>query len=277
MISVIIPTYNRADFVLEAIESVLNQTYQNFELIVVDDGSTDETEEKVQKSFPNKLSFIKQPNQGVSSARNTGIQSSNGDWIAFLDSDDYWLPKKLDIQTMFLQKNQSALICQTEEIWIRKDKRVNQKKIHKKHSGLIFEYCLPLCIVSSSSVIIKRELLDRVGGFDTNLPACEDYDLWLRIAKDHPIYFIDEPLIIKRGGRSDQLSHQYWGMDRFRVHALVNLLESNILNQAQKELTLLELEKKCNILIQGFLKRKNMVDAKKYEDLKKRFCELLYV
>ncbi|MCB1191277.1 MAG: glycosyltransferase [Leptospiraceae bacterium] len=273
MVSVIIPTYNRADFVLEAIESVLSQTFINFELIVVDDGSTDTTIEQIQSKFSSRLNLISQSNRGVSAARNTGIQNSKGDWIAFLDSDDYWLPKKLEVQVEYLQKNPSVLMCQTEEIWIRDRKRVNPKKKHQKYSGYIFEQCLPLCIVSPSSVIIKRELLDRVGGFDTDLPACEDYDLWLRIAKDYPIYFLNEPLIVKRGGHGNQLSQKYWGMDRFRVQALIKLLESNTLDQHQKEITLSELEKKCNILIQGFLKRGNRTDAEKYENLKQKDWE----
>lgn len=229
-VSVIIPTYNRAAFLEEAIESVLSQDYKDFELIVVDDGSTDETRDIVGRHSESVV-YLYQDNKGVSCARNTGIRNSFGEYIAFLDSDDKWLPKKLYSQASFFSCNPYALICHTEEIWIRRGVRVNPMKKHKKYSGMIFEKVLPLCIISPSSVMMKRELLfDGIGFFDEGLPACEDYDLWLRIAARHPIYLIETPLIIKRGGHPDQLSQKFAGLDRFRIKALVNILESGVLS-----------------------------------------------
>ncbi|OQY28177.1 MAG: glycosyl transferase [Candidatus Cloacimonetes bacterium 4572_55] len=270
-VSVIIPTYNRVVMLQEAITSVLEQTYTDFELIVVDDGSTDETQE-VLRQYADRLIYLRHDeNQGVSAARNRGIRSARGEWIAFLDSDDLWRPEKLEIQIAFFDKTPDAHICQTEEIWVRRGKRVNPKKIHRKYSGDVFRHCLPLCIVSPSAVMIRRKLLDEVRLFDESLPACEDYDLWLRISKKYPIYLINQPLIVKRGGHSDQLSGKYWGMDRFRVQSIANLLKNNDLSDEQYQLAVSELHRKCGILIQGFRKRKKFEDAEKYQIIKEKY------
>jgi len=253
-VSVIVPTYNRADRLEEAINSVINQTYQDFELIVVDDGSIDNTS-KVVKSFPNVQYLSMENNSGVSKARNTGLDIAKGEFICFLDSDDLWNEKKLQIQVHWMENNTDSQICYTDEIWIRNGVRVNQMNRHRKHSGDIFRYCLALCIVSPSSVMIRAKLFDEIGNFDESLPACEDYDLWLRIALKYAFHFIEEPLIIKKGGHADQLSRKFWGMDRFRVAALKKLLDKNLLDQEKLQLTRSALIEKCSILIQGFEKR----------------------
>ena len=263
-VSVIIPSYNRAGFLEEAIESVLSQDYENFELIVVDDGSTDETRNIV-KEYAERITYLYQDNSGVSCARNMGIKRSSGEYIAFLDSDDKWLPNKLSCQIEFFAANTHALICHTEEIWIRKGIRVNPMKKHKKYSGMIFEQVLPLCIVSPSSVMIKRDLFfEKIGLFDESLPACEDYDLWLRIAARYPIYLIETPLIIKRGGHDDQLSGKFMGIDRFRIKALVKILESGVLSREQYEASLKELKKKCTIYGNGCIKRGRKEEGERY-------------
>jgi len=186
LVSVIIPTYNRALYLKEAIDSVLSQDFCDFELIVVDDGSTDATSDIID-SYNGAFRYICQRHRGVSAARNTGISHAKGTFVAFLDSDDLWLPKKLSAQVDFFREHPEALICQTEEIWIRNGTRVNSKKRHKKYSGDIFEKALPLCIVSPSAVMIKKNLFDLVGLFDESLPVCEDYDLWLRISARYPV------------------------------------------------------------------------------------------
>ncbi|MEN8780645.1 MAG: glycosyltransferase, partial [Desulfobacterales bacterium] len=198
-VSIIIPTYNRGWIVRDAIDSVLGQTDTDFELVVVDDGSTDRTPE-ILDSYGDRLRVIRQANQGVSAARNRGIGDSSGPLIALLDSDDIWLPGKLSVQVDFFNKNPAALICQTEEIWIRNGLRVNPGKRHRKPFGMIFEPSLELCLVSPSAVMVRRELFEKVGLFDENLPACEDYDLWLRVGCRFPVHLIDKPLTIKRGG-----------------------------------------------------------------------------
>ena len=259
LISVIIPTYNRAGLLIEAVSSVLDQTYSNFELIIVDDGSTDKTEDRFGFSKP-PVRYIRQEHQGVSAARNRGIVEAKGAYIAFLDSDDYWLKNKLAVQVDFLKSNSEILICQTEERWIRKEKRVNPRTRHVKPSGQIFDRSLELCVVSPSSVMMHREFFQIVGIFDERLPACEDYDLWLRAAYRINIPLISQELTVKRGGHEDQLSHQLWGMDRFRVYALQKLLKEP-LSAAQRKKTIQELQKKCTVLSNGALKRRRYLLA----------------
>ncbi|MCP3901959.1 MAG: glycosyltransferase family 2 protein, partial [Desulfobacteraceae bacterium] len=205
LVSAIIPTFNRGWIISEAVESILDQDYPNIETIIIDDGSTDDTYKKL---FPylDRITYIKQENKGVSAARNLGINNSTGKFIAFLDSDDLWTKEKISCQIDFFKNNPDAMICQTEEIWIRNGKRVNPKYKHKKLSGMIFEPSLELCLVSPSAVMIKRKLFEIAGLFDENLPACEDYDLWLRISATLPIFLIDTPCTIKKGGHADQLS-----------------------------------------------------------------------
>ncbi|OGP51102.1 MAG: glycosyl transferase [Deltaproteobacteria bacterium RBG_13_43_22] len=266
LVSVIIPTYNRSSFVMEAVDSVFKQTFGNFELIVVDDGSTDGTAEFLSR-YQGGFIYTFQNNQGVSTARNRGLQMACGKWIAFLDSDDLWLPGKLEAQIRFLSKNPGAMICQTEEIWIRNGRRLNPGKKHQKISGDIFAPSLLLCLVSPSAVMIKREVFERVGYFDEGLPACEDYDLWLRISAHFPVFLIDQPLVIKRGGHSDQLSRTIPGLDRFRIRALVKILSSGRLSAGQYDLASKELKTKCRIYGQGCLKRGKTEEGNFYLDL----------
>lgn len=268
-VSVIIPTYNRGRVIKEAIDSVLAQDYTEFELIVVDDGSTDHTSD-VLDSYRNVIKVLSQKNKGVSAARNRGIAEASGKFIAFLDSDDLWLPQKLSTQVEFFNKTPDALICQTEEVWIRNGLRVNPKKRHKKPSGMIFKLSLELCLVSPSAVMIKRSLFDRVGEFDETLPACEDYDLWLRISSRFPIYLIDTPLIIKRGGHDDQLSSRA-GLDKFRIKAIEKIIKSKLLSDDQHQAAVKTLKKKCDIYAAGCRKRGRIDEAQYYEALSKRF------
>ena len=186
MVSAIIPTYNRWPLVREALDSVLAQSYRSFELIVVDDGSTDGSADRL-RQVEGCIRLIVQANRGVSAARNRGVEVARGKYLAFLDSDDLWLPEKLAAQVQFLELHSNFQICQTEEIWLRRGVRVNPKKIHRKPSGDIFLPSLDLCLVSPSAVMMTRELLVALGGFDESLPVCEDYDLWLRVAVERAV------------------------------------------------------------------------------------------
>lgn len=253
LVSVIIPTYNRAWALKKAIDSVLGQDYKNFELIVVDDGSTDDTQALI-KTYEESVKFVQQPNLGVSAARNKGISTSAGSLIAFLDSDDYWYPEKLSAQVEFFSKNPDALICQTEEIWIRNGKRVNPKKKHKKLGGMIFIPSLALCLVSPSAVMVQKNLFDKVDTFDESLPACEDYDLWLRVTCRYPVGLIETPLIVKTGGHEDQLSSTI-GLDKYRIYALKKILKTDLLNEKQTLAAETMLKKKCIIYADGCKKR----------------------
>ncbi len=269
-VSVIIPSHNRAWALEGAIESVLAQDYHDYEIIVVDDGSTDKTI-KILSSYPD-ICLLKQQHRGVSAARNAGIAQASGDLIAFLDSDDKWLPGKLATQVAFFNTHPQALICQTEEIWIRNGIQVNPRKRHQKYSGMIFERSLELCIVSPSAVMARRCLFDEIGVFDESLPACEDYDLWLRVACRLPIYLIETPLVVKHGGHPDQLSKKP-GLDRFRIQALMKILNTIQLNPRQRTAALSVLIKKCDIYAAGCMKRGRVNEARHYAQLPNRFTK----
>lgn len=255
-ISVVIPTYNRARLLRRALDSVYNQSLPPQEVIVVDDGSDDDTADFIRRRYP-EVRYQYQSKRGVSSARNRGIEMSCGEWIALLDSDDAWQPNKLHRQWKALQANPDYLACHTDEIWVRHGRRVNPMKKHAKKGGRVFQDNLPLCAISPSSVIIHRKIFERVGRFDESLPVCEDYDLWLRICSHYPILFVEECLLTKYGGHSDQLSRHYWGMDRFRVQALENIIESGNLRDKDRSAAVGMLLRKCAILLQGAKKRRN--------------------
>jgi len=267
-VSIVIPTHNRWPMLGEAVDSVLAQTASDHELIVVDDGSTDETARRLQ-DYGQRLTVLAQNRRGVAAARNLGVSRSAGRYLAFLDSDDLWHPQKLQRQLDFMQQNPDVEICQTEEIWIRNGVRVNPRRRHRKFSGDIFRHSLELCLVSPSAVMMRRELLDRVGGFDESFPVCEDYDLWLRISKDTEVPLIPEALVTRRGGHADQLSRSTWGFDRFRVISMANLIEAG-LEPEQAGWALEAMAKKVTILARGFRKRGNEAMAQEYEERLRR-------
>jgi glycosyltransferase involved in cell wall biosynthesis len=249
-ISVVIPTFNRASYIQRAINSVLAQSYTADEIIVVDDGSTDNTQELIKNEFANII-YVKQVNKGISAARNTGINLASSDWICLLDSDDSWQTNKLEKQVQELDKHPEYLICHTNETWYRNGEVLNQGSKHEKSGGHIFQRCLPLCAISPSSVMIHKIIFDTVGLFDESLPACEDYDMWLRICCKYPVLFLDEALTNKYGGHDDQLSRKYWGMDRFRIIALEKIIESNDLNEINQQAAINMLLSKIRIFLKG--------------------------
>ncbi len=270
LVSAIIPTFNRRTMLLEAVDSVFRQTYSPIELIIVDDGSDDGTHEACAKR--NDLTYVRMDSgrpqtehshlpksfgtNSVSAARNMGIRRARAEFIALLDSDDLWQPTKIEEQVHYFEKNSEAMICQTEEIWIRKGKRVNARNIHKKYSGDIFNQCLLRCIVSPSAVMFKKTLLEKVGMFDETFPVCEDYELWLRVASQFPVGLLPDPLTIKRGGHADQLSGQH-SLDYYRIRALVKLLDQSALSGDQKTAVLSELKTKRDVFLLGCQKRGN--------------------
>jgi glycosyltransferase involved in cell wall biosynthesis len=271
LVSVVIPTHNRWPMIAEAVQSVLTQTFGDFELIVVDDGSIDNTA-RLLSSCDSRLQVLSQPHTGVAAARNAGVARSRGKYIAFLDSDDLWSPAKLAIQADFMEHNPEMHICQTEEIWIRRGVRVNPKARHRKPSGDIFQRSLELCLVSPSAVMMTKELFYLAGGFDESFPVCEDYDLWLRIAVGHPVFLIESPLVTKRGGHVDQLSRSTWGIDRFRVLAIAKLLRAGLVGE-KRQWALDSIRQKISILAAGAAKRGKLDQARKFEALMSEFLE----
>ena len=269
LVSVIIPTYNRGWVVQEAIESVLDQDFRDYELIVVDDGSNDNTQE-ILAAYKEGITVLKQSNQGVSAARNRGIAAASGQLIAFLDSDDLWLPGKLSSQVEFFKENADAVVNQTQEVWVRNGVRVNPKKRHHKFSGMIFERSLALCLVSPSAVMIRKSLFDSVGVFDEQLPACEDYDLWLRISCRYPVHLIDIPLIIKRGGHDDQLSKAA-GLDKYRIESLIKIIDSDLLTPQQYKAAVSTLKEKSEIYAGGCRKRGRYEEAEYFAALAEKY------
>ena len=273
-VSVVIPTYNRVAYLGRAITSVLNQSYPVNEIIVIDNGSTDQTLSFIKKKFTS-IRVITEKKRGVSFARNLGIKNCKYDWIAFLDSDDEWITEKIEKQFILLKKsNFKYQFIHTNEIWIKNGILKNQKKKHLKKGGHIFEDCLDICKISPSSVLIKKELFDRYGLFDNKFKVCEDYELWLRITSKIKIGYLNKPLIKKYGGHKGQLSKKYWGIDRYRIKALEKILINNNLKKQQKLKVLEYLLKKINIILLGAIKRNNKRIFNMY--IKKNFLWLDY-
>ena len=273
-VSVVIPTYNRVPYLGRAITSVLKQSYPVNEIIVIDNGSTDQTLSFIKKKFTS-IRVIIEKKRGVSFARNLGIKNCKYNWIAFLDSDDEWITDKIEKQFVLLKEsNFKYQFIHTNEIWIKNGMLKNQKKKHLKKGGYIFEDCLDICKISPSSVLIKKELFDRYGLFDNKFKVCEDYELWLRITSKIKIGYLDKPLIKKHGGHKGQLSDKYWGIDRYRIKALEKILINDNLKKQQKLKVLEYLLKKINIILLGAINRNNKRIFNMY--IKKKFLWLNY-
>lgn len=270
LVSVIIPTYNRVRLVERAIGSVLGQTFNDYELIVVDDGSDDSTCDLL-ASFGARVTVLVQPNHGVAAARNRGIEASQGQLLAFLDSDDEWLPEKLASQVALYDSGDPFFICHTDEIWLRNGEEVPQKTPHRKQGGRFFERALERCLISPSAAVISRELLERCGWFDETLPAAEDYDLWLRITAFHEVCFVPRPLVIKHGGHEDQLSRTVPAIDRFRIQAILKILEHPDLNPRYREAAITALKRKCSLVAAGCEKRGKAAEAERYSELARSY------
>ena len=267
-VSVIIPSFNRSTVIARAIDSVLNQSYKNFELIIIDDGSTDSTDAVVESFIKNdKIKYFRQPNLGVSAARNLGASKASGDWLAFLDSDDEWHSDKLLTQVNFLKVNESLKIAYTDEIWIRNGVKVNKKLIHQKFGGWIFDKCVHQCFIAPASVILSSNLFFEMGGFDRDFKVCEDYDLWLKISSLYEVGFISLPLISKYGGHPDQLSTQFVAMDLWRLKSLARILSIRNLSEDHSQEVIEAINKKASILVKGFLKHGNSEAIKEIESI----------
>ena len=270
----VITTCRRPTFLATALGSVLAQSRPAEKIIIVDDSGDEENREKNRRivdamvtTSPSVrlLQTDAKRSRGISCARNLGIKETHTEWLAFLDDDDIWDEKKIATQLKETHASASRL-CHTNEIWLRKHVRINPHKHHLKTGGHIYLRCLALCLVSPSSCFIHKSVFEDYGLFDEELPACEDYDMWLRICAYEPVSYVDEHLTVKRGGHANQLSRRYWGMDRFRVKALRKMMEQPQLKAEYREATKKMLIKKIGILQQGASKRGKREDTRLYAE-----------
>ncbi len=257
--SLIIPTFNREKHIENTLLSVLNQTQKVDEIIIVDDGSTDNTKQIIEKY---DVRYITQENQGVSSARNIGIKEAQYEWLCFLDSDDIWEQDKIEKQIAFHKQNPHILFSHTDELWRFNDKIIKQKKHQLKPSGFCFKQNLPNTLIGASTVMCHKDIFDDIGLFDEEMAACEDYDLWLRILEKYELGLINEKLIQKIAGHSGQLSFETPLMDSYRVKALLKHLQTPYKEDIKHEII-----KRCDILIKGAIKHQN-------EELKTHYINL---
>ncbi len=268
-VSVVIPVHNRPGLIKRAVSSVINQSHRPREIIVVDDGSDQPVEEVLgrETDIKKRVNIIRfSKNRGVGAARNAGIRTASSTWIALLDSDDEWKRKKLENQFRFLKKRPFFEIEQCEEIWIRRGKRVNRCKHHEKEAGWIWQKSIEMCAISPSGVLLRKGLLERFGCFREEFPACEDFEMWLRISGRKPVGLNPEPDLIKYGGHPDQLSTRFEAMDRFRVAALLIALEAEE-EPEKRDILRTAIIKRLSILYNGARKRKNLEGVKTFKEL----------
>lgn len=273
-ISVVIPSYNRRHTLERALQSVFLQSSKVDEVILVDDGSTDASAELVEHKFP-EVKILRQANLGVSAARNRGIEAAQFEWIALLDSDDSWHTHKIEKIRAARRQHPDIVLFHSDEIWIRNGVRVNPMHKHRKSGGWIFEQCLPLCAISPSASVIKSSVLRDLGMFDESLPACEDYDLWLRLCHRHPVHYLEQRLIVKYGSHEDQLSRRHPVMDRFRVRALHRLLDGEQLSAEHQAAAVSALLTKLDILLKGAIKHGNQQLIDEFAPLRAQWREPL--
>jgi len=211
-ISVVIPSYNSAAYLADAIDSALNQTLAPLEVIVVNDGSTDETAQLLER-YRGRINPISQENRGLSAARNRGIAAAQGDLIAFLDADDIWLPEKMEKQLGCLEEHpQAALVHSQLYYWDTQtgERTIQRHRGRHEYTGRCYHRLFFQNGVIPSTMIVRRECLAKVGGFDEEIrrPTCQDYDLCLRIARHYEFGFVDEPLILYRQHASSSTKRQ---------------------------------------------------------------------
>lgn len=295
-ISVIIPTCNRRDTLVDTIRTAVNQTYREIEIIVVDDGSTDDSAVEVLRRLgpdPERaesqwrqhaasssgmcgfgfwtpelpLQYIYQSNRGMGAARNRGLQSAQGETIAFLEPDYYWDPHHLERQVEFFDQTSDVWISQGRVVVGKSPAKPPKKKPRAIPPTLRFEDVVAGTGISTSSIVIRKLCILAHGCFDENLPSCEDYDLWIRIAAHVPIYQVPESYVSVR----QALPPLSWSLDRYRVYALEKAFQSGHLNSDQRHRVAEELVNRCDSLVEGYRKRNNTERSNFYDRKRKKF------
>ena len=240
MVSVVIPAFNMALFVRDAVESVFNQTYTDYELIIVDDGSSDNTEEILQL-YAGRIRYFKQTNAGVSAARNRGIQEAKADYVAFLDADDLWLPDKLELQMQAFdnQKDLALVACgysvrgRDGKIVIRDVLRKNYPTRKELFQALSICQLIPGC---ASGVVVKKKCFSEVGNFDTTLRVGEDWDMWLRVVSQYNAYFIEQILVVIRQANNDKTNRTAKDEEYYVQRVIKKTVKTGFQNRARAAL-----------------------------------------
>jgi glycosyltransferase involved in cell wall biosynthesis len=257
------------------VRSVLAQTVRDFQLIVADDGSTDDTRGRLSGFEDSRISCLFLEHHGMPGrARNAGAAAAQGRYLAFLDSDDLWLPEKLERQTRLFQAGDRAPLCHTRELWLRGGREISQAGRSHRREGDIFRDALVKCVVGPSTVIVEKDFFERHGGFREDLEIAEDYELWLRMSFDSPVAYLDEGLTIKRArmqarGEEANLSEKYGHIEVFRIRALCDLIAQGAFASLPEkdELARRELIRKCGVYAAGCYKRGRREEALRYEAL----------
>ena len=286
-VSVIIPTFNRYGMLIDAISSVSHQTFRNFELIVVDDGSDDKTRNlptvDVEAAYPESgtpappheppdggFRYVRIEHTGMPGAvRNAGAKVARGQYIAFLDSDDVWLPEKLSLQIAQMQKG--GALSHTRELWLRDGRTISQSSQRHKRRGKLLEDSLKKCVIGPSTVMIDRDFYMQSGGFREDIEIAEDYEFWLRLVPYCTVEYIDTALTVKRAGHGDQLTEKYGHIEIFRIHALKKLVDDMYFVGEDQKTARKELSRKCAIYANGARRRGRLEEARKYEDYAKDY------
>ena len=255
-VSIIIPTYNRANVLPASIQSVLQQTDADFELLVIDDGSDDNTDTVVESMNDARIRYLKMPaNKGVAAARNEGIRQAKYDYIAFQDSDDYWMPDKLEKQMTFMTQNPETGLLYCPYVCQKADGTTilvpgSNIPLSEKQ-GHIYPYMLQRNTIGTPCVLFRRKCLENAGLFNESLTCLEDWDFFLRIARDHETAFQEEPLV-RVNLRKDGVSHNISGYYEARCFMLAThkdaFLQYGIFHDVTKEI--LESAEKLGILTQ---------------------------
>ncbi len=293
LFSVIIPFYQREDLLLEALQSALNQSCKEYEIILINDG-TPHISDKLQRCIADYpvIRYVEQPHSGFPGAvRNRGVAHATGEWLAFLDSDDLWVPHKLERCKAYINgagstamsagTDSTALhlhnlpkvypLIHSREEWIRNGERVSQRKQKHAREGDIFFDALKKCIIGPSTTVMRRDIFLELGGFREDIEIAEDYELWLRYCDRYKVSYIEEPLVIKRAGPWEQLSTKYQEIEIFRIHALKELVDREIFTKDHQQEASQELARKCHIYGMGAEKRGDQHRADTYYSLANRY------
>lgn len=261
----IIPHFEREELLAQALDSVVRQTEPPAEIIVVDDGSR-RPPEAVCRRYGARLLVIDHTGK-PGAVRNRGAEAAESKWLAFLDSDDLWLPEKLKRQRQKLESQPMMTLCHTREIWLRGTKTVSQKKQKHLREGDVFPDALRKCIIGPSTVMLSKTVFEKLGGFDETLEIAEDYEFWLRWTDHFPVAYCDEPLVVKRTGDWAQLSEKYGQIEIFRIEALFRLLDKGLSIEQHRRMLLDEVRRKITIYCHGCRKRGRFGEALRLEQL----------